>query len=153
MAESQIEKQIRERIDVFLEDISELVRAAAVEAVGKALGGDVLAPTQRGPGRPRKSATGGTGATPKTGRRKKRQRVYRTTAQIEAIKADIVAHLKANPGERMEHISAALKMPTKDVRGPMLKLAAEKKVRMTGQKRGARHFVKPTEPIIDRRYR
>ena len=142
MATSQIDKQIRERIDAFLEELRELVRAAAVEAVREALGGDGSVRVRRGPGRPRKSEADKTAGATKTARRKKGKRARRTAADIEKTKADILKYLKANPGSGMELISAALKMKTKDVRGPMLKLAAAKEVRMTGQKRGAKYFVK-----------
>jgi len=139
MATSQIDKQIQDRIEAFLGELSGLVRQAAIESVADALGG---AAPKRGPGRPRKTTASSEAAAKKTATRRKGKRIRRTAADIEATKGDILKYLKANPGSGMESISAALKMPTKDVRGPMLKLAAAKKVRMTGQKRGAKYFVK-----------
>ena len=143
MATSQIDKQIQDRINSFLGELTGLVRKAALESVAEALGGEIAAaPTRRGPGRPRKTTASSEAGAKKTATRRKGKRIRRTAADIEATKADILKHLSANPGSGMESISAALKMATKDVRGPMLKLAAAKKVRMTGQKRGAKYFVK-----------
>ena len=142
MATSQIDKQIQDRIDSFLGELSGLVRQAALESVAEALGGNtVTAPARRGPGRPRKTTANSEAAAKKTASRRSGKRLRRTAADIEATKGDILKYLKANPGSGMENISAALKMATKDVRGPMLKLATAKKVRMTGQKRGAKYFV------------
>ncbi|MFM7297727.1 MAG: hypothetical protein ACKO4Q_10970, partial [Planctomycetota bacterium] len=59
MSTTQLDRQIQDRIQAFLTELSGLVRQSALEAVQVALGGGVAAPARRGPGRPRKNAAAG----------------------------------------------------------------------------------------------
>ena len=49
------DQAIRAHVESFAADLTELVRAAALESVREALGGEIAAPARRGPGRPRKA--------------------------------------------------------------------------------------------------
>jgi hypothetical protein len=129
--------QIRATINQFIAEISQLVRQAAVQAVSGALGqGDVSTPVRL------KAATRAP-TRRKAGRkpgRPKGKRVRRSSADLEAQGAKILAHVRANPGTRMEGLSAAVRTPTKDLRRPIQELIASGQLRTEGQKRGTQYF-------------
>jgi hypothetical protein len=132
-----VDTQIRTTIDQFVAEISQLVRQAAVEAVSGALGqGGGSAPTRR------KAATRAP-TRRKAGRKPghpKGKRVRRSSADLEAQGAEILAHVRANPGTRMEGISAALGTATKDLQRPVRELIESGKLRTEGQRRGTQYF-------------
>lgn len=134
-----VDTQIRSVIDQFVEDISQLVRIAAVEAVGEALGqGGASAPGRReSPSR----GSGGRAPVRKPGRSKgSGKRIRRSSGDLEAVGAAILAHVRANPGARMEELSAALGSPSKDLRRPVQELMASGQLRTEGQKRATQYF-------------
>ncbi len=53
----------------------------------------------------------------------------------------LLAFVRSNPGQRGEHIAAALATDTKALRGPMKRLIEERKVRTKGERRGMQYFV------------
>ena len=129
MPKNTLDREIRACVDAFVEDLTTLVKQAAMESVQEALGGTV-APRRRGPGRPRKTAK-------KRGTRKKR--IRRTSGDVDAIAAKVLSHVKANPGSGVTEIAASLRTTSKDLRLPILKLLEEKKLRTTGQRRGTKY--------------
>jgi len=50
------------------------------------------------------------------------------------------AYVRSNPGQRGEHIAAALGTDTKSLRGPMKRLIEDAKVRTKGERRGMQYF-------------
>ena len=54
--------------------------------------------------------------------------------------AQVLAHVRANPGHRLEEIGAALGVATADLKAPVATLLDEKKVRTTGKARGTKYF-------------
>src|SRR5688572_12352865 len=122
MNTKQLDASIRSHIDQFLVSISTLVRQAAVEAVREALGatdGNVSAPARRGPGRPRK-----VGAAPKAA--KPGRRAKRSSADVEAVGAKVLAYVKSHPGERLEEIGRGLNVETAGLKLPIQGLLAAK---------------------------
>src|SRR5688572_5516843 len=109
MAKSNLDSAIRDRIDTFVADLTAMVTQQALVAVQEALG----APARRGPGRPRGSGRrrGRKPGRPAGATRAKR--VKRSTEQVDAMAVRVYTHVKANPGSRLEQISAALRMPSK----------------------------------------
>jgi len=125
---------IRDLVDSFTSDLSKIIQRASLEEMQaklQAVLGDV-APTRRGPGRPRKTATA---AVPQ---RKKRGK--RNAADLSEMGDALLAHVKANPGKRGDQIAAALRTDVGTMRLPMKKLIAERKVRTEGQRRGMTYF-------------
>ena len=137
---TDLDSEIRSRIESFLAEISNLLKISALEAVREALGGAVAGPARRGPGRPRGSgarATAGTNGR-KAGRRGSRGR--RSGADLEAMNGTILDHVRANPGQGSEQIGAAIGMSSKEMRLPIQKLIAEGQLRTEGQRRGTKYF-------------
>ena len=135
MPELSIDQQIRARIDDFVDELSALVREAAIEAVGEAL--------RDGP------ATAGGGVRPaahrKTAKKVSRKktagkRVRRSAEQIKEISEQVLAHVRANPGTRMGDIVSALGMEAKDLRRSVQELISAKRLRTKGQKRATEYF-------------
>ena len=119
MPPSTIDAEIRARIESFTHELAELVKQVAVESVKDAMKSGK--PTRR------------TKATkPRPGRR--------SSAQVDAMAAKVLAHVKANQGHRLEEIGVALRVPTKDLKRPVANLLEAKKLRTEGQKRGTKYF-------------
>jgi len=138
MAKSNIESEIKDLVDAFVGDLTEKIRAAALEVVQEALAGGSTAAPRRG----RKKAAAKTAAPrPKTGKR-----IRRTAADVEKIGKTILAYVKSNPGQRLCYIAKALGMETKDARRPAFALLDEGKLKTTGQKGGTRYFAGGAAP-------
>lgn len=117
-----IEKEIRDRIQRFVNDMNDLVRRAAMEAVNTALAGSGRA--ARGVRIP----TGGS-----TGRR--------TPQALEAVQDRLLDYVRENPGLRIEQINEAIGTSTREVRRPLTKLLASGRLRREGEKRASRYYV------------
>ena len=52
------------------------------------------------------------------------------------------SHIAKNPGQRIEHISKTLGIPTKEFVLPIKKLVSEKKVSTKGAKRATTYYAK-----------
>jgi len=138
MANNNLQAEIQSRIEAFVNDLSNLVKIAALESVAQALGGDAgAAPKRRGPGRPRGSAKRAAGAPSANGRRK---RGKRSSSDVDATSQKVLSHVRAHPGQRIDEIGSALGASSKELRLPVQKLIGAKSLRTTGQRRGTRYF-------------
>lgn len=125
---------IRDLVENFTNDISNIMRRAALEDVHAKLSlaiGDI-APKRRGPGRSRATVSNGIVRVRRGGKR--------TAADLEALSDRLLAHVKSSPGQRAEQIVAALRTDVSTMRLPMQKLIAGKKVKVKGQRRGTMYF-------------
>jgi len=59
---------------------------------------------------------------------------------VDATAAKVLAHVRANPGQNVGEIRAALGASSKELQLPVQKLIAAKSLRTTGQRRGTRYF-------------
>lgn len=126
--------QIRALVEDFASQLELIIRRTALEqvaaALGEAVGTRSSTGSGRGPGRPKGSTT----------IRKAAKGGKRTAESLEAMSGKLLAHVKANPGQRGEQIAAALKTDVGTMRLPMQKLMAAKKVKTKGQRRGTSYF-------------
>lgn len=155
------ETNIKNRVDSFVNDLSELIRASALEAVAEALkkGGEVTAaPATRRPGRPAKAAEAPVASKPagKPGRpaksssssssssaaAKRRAGEKRSPVLLAQVTEQVGNHIKSNPGQGVEQIAKALSTTTKELTLPIRKLLGDKKITSKGQKRATRYFPK-----------
>jgi hypothetical protein len=140
MARSQLDTEIRSRIDSFLADIATLVRQSAVEAVRGALGedsGNGQAP-RRGPGRPAGSGAGAR-VQRKAGRRGG-TRAKRSTEEVDQMADRLAEYVASNPGQGAEEIAKGMGITTKELKLPVVKLLGSRRLKTTGQKRGTKYF-------------
>ena len=160
---SNAENNIKARVDAFVNDLSDLIRQSALEAVGEALkkGGAVAAPAApaaRRPGRPAKVVEAPVAAKPaaKVGRpakaagtsasaaaaAKRRAGEKRSPVLLAQVTDQVGNHIKTNPGQGVEQIAKALSTTTKELTLPIRKLLGDKKITSKGQKRATRYFPK-----------
>ena len=139
MVTNTTDAKIRSRVETFLQEMRSLVRQVALASVEDVLSGASdrrRAPGRRGatakrrPGRPRKVVA----------RARLAKRGKRTGEQVEALASRVLAHVKANPGDRLEQIGKGLRMATKELKLPIAKLLATKRVKTSGRKRGTKYF-------------
>ena len=134
---SNLDQEIQSRIESFLAELSALVKRSAVEAVQLALATDGTV-RRRGPGRPRGSGRRGPGRPPKAGGK----RAKRSSEDVEAMAARVLAQVRSKQGQRLEELGRAMKLPTKGLKLPIQKLLAAKKLKTKGRKRGTQYFTK-----------
>jgi hypothetical protein len=160
---SNAENHIKARVDAFVNDLSDLIRQSALEAVGDALrkGGAAApaAPAARRPGRPAKVVEAPVAAKPaaKVGRpakaagssaasaaaaAKRRAGEKRSPVLLAQVTDQVGNHIKSNPGQGVEQIAKALSTTTKELTLPIRKLLGDKKITSKGQKRATRYFPK-----------
>ena len=146
MTTSTIHSDIRARIDLFLEQLSTLVRRAALDSVRSALG-DEAAPAKRGPGRPRlgrppMSTVGSTGnSTDSTGKSSRKSAGgKRSTEEVDQTAERIRAFVNSNPGLGLEAIAKGIGTSTKELKLPVIKLLSTRALSKKGQKRGTKYF-------------
>jgi hypothetical protein len=161
------ENNIKNRVDAFVNDLSDLIRQSALEAVAEALkkGGESSssssssAPVARRPGRPAKNVEAPVAAKPagKPGRpaksgsssaassaaaAKRRAGEKRSPVLLAQVTDQVGNHIKSNPGQGVEQIAKALSTTTKELTLPIRKLLGDKKITSKGQKRATRYFPK-----------
>ncbi len=141
MANPHLDTEISSRIQSFLDELSQLVKRQALEAVHEALGGTVA--PRRGPGRPRKM-TVRPGRRPRAMAKRavKGKRIRRSTEDLAKLQATILAAVKAKQGQRLEEIGRAMKTDTGVLKRPVAMLVAGKKLKTKGQKRGTQYFTR-----------
>jgi hypothetical protein len=120
---ANLENQVNARVEAFVAEITELARAAAYQTLSSALDGGQL--------------VSGRGVSPiLRGRRGGK----RTADEIAHMADAFLAHVTANPGQRMEHIARELGLATPELSLPVKKLLAEGKLRVEGQKRATEYY-------------
>jgi hypothetical protein len=140
MPNPSLDSEIQSRIQSFLDELSQLVKRQALEAVHLALGGSA-APARRGPGRPRKVSMR-PGRKPRMIAKRGGKRVRRSPEDLAKLQATVLAAVKAKQGQRLEEIGKALKTDTSGLKRPVALLVASKKLKTTGKKRGTKYFVR-----------
>jgi len=148
---SDVENELRSRIDGFVNELSALIRRQALQAVEEVLKkGDhaATAPARR-PGRPPKAAAPAAekpvaksakpAAKAPIASAKRKAGEKRTPAQLAQITEQVYNYIKGNGGQGVEQIAKALATSTKELTLPIRKLLADKKIGSKGQKRATRY--------------
>lgn len=123
---------IRRRVDAFVDELTELVRRAALEAVEEALAG------ASGGRRGRGTRVAAAGTTRRGRARGKGER--RSPKALAATAARLASHVAANPGQRIEEIGKALGTPTRELALPVQKLLKAGEIKRKGERRATRYF-------------
>lgn len=66
----------------------------------------------------------------------------RSPAELRSLSDRILRYVGSNPGERLETMAVGLAVPSAELKGPLLKLRAEKRLTVKGQKRAMRYYPK-----------
>ena len=126
------EQQISQRVRAFVDEITDMARQQAMEALTAALqtgGRGVM--TGRG--------RGGNGAAGRA-RLASARNGRRSIDEIDAACDALMSEITARPGQRVEQIAATLQARTKDLALPIRKLIKDKRVRTEGQRRATKYF-------------
>ncbi|MFT5285150.1 MAG: hypothetical protein ACI8TQ_001312 [Planctomycetota bacterium] len=168
MSNTNIESAIRASVDTLVEELTTIIRQAALETVQEALGGAVAsvagatAPRKAGrpkkakaaitakrkPGRPKKAAAAKAKPAKAKAKAKKSApapkksgtRVRRSADDLEQTAGMILSYLSSNPGVGVDAISKGVRRTTKDTKRPIQMLLSAKQIRTEGQKRGTTYY-------------
>jgi hypothetical protein len=127
---ANFEAQIRTLIDSFVTDLSEAIRAAAVDSAVQALKGSS---PSLGRGRGGRGGSVRAGSSAPLGR--STGRIRRSADQIESMKSEVLAYVKKNEGARAEQIRKALGLTPTQTGDTLRRLLEDKSVKSKGQKR------------------
>lgn len=135
MPKAQIDAAIAERVSSFVDDLTDLIRQAAVESVQEALGkgGAGARGATRAPGRPRQAPAR---AASKGGGK----RVRRSAQDLEKAGNQILKYLGKHPGTGVSELAVELGWTSKDLKRPIDLLLADKAVKKKGQRRGTKYY-------------
>lgn len=133
---SDLNAQIQAKVEAFVEELSELVRQAALERVSEALGTPASSSPKRR-GRPAASASAPSG---KAGKRSKGQK--RSAEEMADLQETLLATIEANPGARADQLAEAFEVETRELALPIKKLLAENLITKKGQKRATTYYAK-----------
>ncbi len=137
MAKSNLEAEIRSRIQSLATELAGMIRQGALESVQAALGGNGAAPARRGPGRPR-----GRGRPKASGAKRARGPGRPPSAATAELAPKVLTQVKAKDGQGVTAIAKALRVNVERVKPVMAKLLAAKQVKKTGQKRGTKYHAR-----------
>jgi hypothetical protein len=126
---SSVESEIRARLELFVQELTAVIRGSALDLVGEALGEESRPSARRG--------TAGRAAG-LNGRRRKGAK--RDPGELAALTEKLGAFIAKTPGQRIEQIGKALGVPTRDLALPVKKLIAAKRVSTKGQKRATTYY-------------
>lgn len=127
MPNADFNQQIRDAIEAFVEELSALVRTAALQSVTEVFG------TSGSGGR--RGRGGAIGASVRRAKGEKR-----SPQALTQLVGRLLSEIKAKPGLRMEQIAKTLGSTTKDLALPAKKLIAEKKIKTKGERRATKYF-------------
>jgi hypothetical protein len=127
MPNADFNQQIRDAIEAFVEELSVLVRTAALQSVTEVFGSS-------GSGG-RKGRGGAAGVSLRRAKGEKR-----SPQALTQLVGRLLTEIKAKPGLRMEQIAESLGSTTKDLALPAKKLIAEKKIKTKGERRATKYF-------------
>lgn len=140
---SDIDQSIRQRVDHFVADLTELIRQAALESVSAALG------TQPTSVRGRSSTARSGAASSKTSSPRGRGATFsakkgarRTAGELEKQGATLISIVQKNPGIRADQIAKTLGVATRDLALPIKKLLEDKAISKKGQRRATAYYAK-----------
>lgn len=137
MATSQVNSDLQSAIDSFAADLTALIEQSVAEAMVQALNN-----VDTGKAPSRKGKRGASRSTSKVAPKRRAKGEKRGAAELAKLKDDLLREIKREGGRRIEQISEAMQISTKELKLPMLKLIDEKKVKTKGQKRATRYSAK-----------
>ena len=130
---TNLQQSIEEQVNVFMVNVSTLVRQAAIEALDQAI--VIRSEGAKSSGRATKK--GGAG---KKRRVRRKAAPARDPAQLCALTERLYETIAARPGETMQVLAAAVGCPSLELRVSIAKLVDEGRVKKTGERRLTRYF-------------
>lgn len=135
MKNSNLERELRSRIDAFVADITGLICESTLNAVQNAFG---AAPMTRAAA----PAVAKPSAAPAVKAARKSKGGKRTSESVLEMASTLLEYIRTHEGERLDQIAKGLGISTKELKLPVQKLFAQKAIKTTGVKRGTTYFAK-----------
>jgi hypothetical protein len=152
---SDVESELRDRVDSFVTQLAALIRRQALEAVEEVIKkGEMTAPVSAPKvGRPAKAAPAPAKAAPVAAAKpskpaakpvavKRAPGEKRPPAELKALVERVYGYIKSNPNQGVELMAKSLSLPTKELTLPIRKLLNDKRITSQGQKRATRYSPK-----------
>jgi pyruvate/2-oxoglutarate dehydrogenase complex dihydrolipoamide acyltransferase (E2) component len=133
-----VQRQLQARVDDFVADLTEMIRAAALEAVHEALGAGKAAPTKK---RATKKRATNKRATKKAPARRGRPRGAASMPDPKLMAA-IVKQLKQRPIQGVEELSKAIGVPSAKLKPSVGQLLDDGAIKRKGKARGTKYSAK-----------
>lgn len=125
---NDVDRQIRDRVEAFVSELTDLIRQAALESVSEVLGGQApAAPGRRRGGRPPRP-------------RSRRRGGKRSPEEIEGTTRSVLDYVRQNPGHGVEQMAVDLGTSTKELTLPIKKLLGNGSLLTEGQKRATKYY-------------
>ncbi len=134
---TDFDSQMKALIQVFTQELTDLVREAAMATLREALG-----ESQPRRGRARTAAPLVLSPLPLKARPSRGTRIKRTPDELQGLSSTLLEYVTKNPGQRIEAIAAGLGISTKELNLPAKKLLADKQLKTKGHKRATEYFAK-----------
>lgn len=141
--------RIRQRIQTFVDELNDLVRQAALEAVSSSLKGAASVAPVAAPAAAKKVAAPRAAAPAAPAAAKPRAAAAavshapgakRPPQELEQLVEELAEYIMLNPGEGIESIARGLKRPSKELNLPIRKLLAGNRIVKKGQKRSTKYY-------------
>lgn len=123
----QFQDQIQQIVREFVARVTEVAKQAAMQTLINAVGNHAKAPTANKLVKAKAAAVRGKGEK-------------RSAEEMEALRQQLLEHIQANPGQRVEEINAQLGTETSEVHRPLKHLIADGLLRTEGQLRATRYY-------------
>jgi len=131
---TNLQQSIEQQIGIFVCNVSDLVRQAAIEALGQA----IVVPAVAVEGAKQRKRRKGNGK----GRRRAVRKLAppRDQAELSALTERLYAAIASHPGETMEVLAPAVGCPPGELRVSIGHLVARGRVKKAGRCRSTRYF-------------
>lgn len=131
---TNLQQSIEQQVGIFMRNVSDLVRQAAIEALGQA----IMVPAVAAEGAKRRKR--GKTSNGKGKRRARKPSPPRDPAEVSALTERLYEAIASQPGEMMEVLAPAVGCPATELRVSIGHLLARGRVKKAGHRRSMRYF-------------
>jgi hypothetical protein len=136
---TNLQQSIEQQVTIFANNVSQLVRQAAISALEQALNVSAApVPMKAGKGQ-RGRRAGGAGRAGKS-RAMRKPASVRDSAELAALTEKLYTAVAAQPGETMEVLASVVGCPARELRVSIGHLCSQGRVKKAGQRRATRYF-------------
>lgn len=133
---THLQQSIEQQVSVFVRNVNDLVRQAAIEALEQA----IVVPGIPAEGEKLQRKRRKSRARGNKQRAGRKPAPARDAADLSALTERLYQAITAHPGEQMEVLALAVGCPARDLRVSIGHLVARERVKKAGQRRSTRYF-------------
>ena len=135
---NRIEHQIRARVEAFIDELTRLIKQAALESASQTRSRAPAAPARRQPARGRKQVKRRQAKPPP--RRHPVPQRETVPEGLERLNADLYEEILLNPGQRIEGIAKTLEVSTKELNILVKGLLTANRIKKRGRGRATTYY-------------